>query len=68
MPVDKRTSALEEKDQLTVEARFHLEMAKMYGMLHDKENAVKEAKIAAELDPASIDSVKEYIGLLNNEI
>jgi tetratricopeptide (TPR) repeat protein len=37
----------------TTKAKFHLEIAEIYINIGDKENAVKEAKKAAELDPVN---------------
>jgi O-antigen ligase len=62
LPDDKKIRSFKVKDKLTIQAGYHLEMAKIYIILADNENAIKEAEKAAELDPVNFaDEVKKFI-------
>jgi tetratricopeptide (TPR) repeat protein len=62
LPDDNEIRSFKDEDKLTIQARFHLEIAKIYIILADKENAIKEAEKAAELDPVNFaDEVKKFI-------
>ena len=69
LPNDKNLKSLNNKDQLTVKAMFHLKIAEIYNLLADKENAIKEAEKAAKLDPDNYgDKAQYFIDSLNNDI
>jgi O-antigen ligase/tetratricopeptide (TPR) repeat protein len=59
----------EKTPKITLEALFHFKIAEIYLALGDKENAMREATKAAELDPENFsDRAKSIIDSLNNEI
>ena len=47
---------LSDEDKMRMKARLHLQIAKVYILLHDREQAEKEAKKAAEADPEGFPS------------
>ena len=56
---------LNDEDKMRMKASLHMEIAKVYRLLGDMENAEKEAKKAAETDPEGLSaSAMEFIELL----
>jgi oligosaccharide repeat unit polymerase len=56
---------LNDEDKMHMKASLHMEIAKVYRLLGDRENAEKEAKKAAETDPEGLSSpAMEFIELL----
>jgi putative inorganic carbon (HCO3(-)) transporter len=56
---------LSEEDKMHMKAKLHLEIAGIYKLLNDKENAEMEARKAIEIDPEDISSsAMQFIDLL----